>query len=401
MTSQAWQPMPAVDQALPSLTPLSEEVPRLRRWLHSIPLYRLQALHLSVILKRLRRESGQNVIVLALRLALAMLRSGANLALRAIRSLGSWAADQIVTFVLDTLDSLRTQPPSILRMEEGLDPQRPARSVAVMVQFSASGTVSEMVLRQIALYRELGFAVVLVSNSLSFPEASWHAVRQHAALVVHRRNRGLDFGAWKDVLPVALERWPEAEELLLVNDSVLGPIRPLAPVLGTMRASGPGFFGLLESIQGGPHLQSWFMLARGHAAIADAAAFVGRLKLSRSKGKIIQRGELRMARTMRRRGHHVAAVYGYRAMIDRAQSDVAMRDRLLRHPVNPAHHFWRTLVGTAGCPFIKTELIRRNPSRIEDVKEWPDVVPLDSPCSTDMMATHLVALDPDPACSAI
>ncbi|WP_368417178.1 class I SAM-dependent methyltransferase [Falsiroseomonas sp.] len=379
MTDHAWQPMPAVDQALPSLTLLSEEVPWPRHWLHIIRLHYLQAL----------------------RLALAMLRSGANRNIGAVRRLASWAGKRASTFFLDTLDSLRTQPPSIFRTEEGLDPQRFARSVAVMVQFSASGTVSAMVLRQIATYRELGFAVVLVSNSPSFPEASWHAVRQDAALVVHRRNRGLDFGAWKDVLPVALERWPEAEELLLVNDSVLGPIRPLAPVVGAMRASGPGFFGLLESIQGGPHLQSWFTLARGRAAIADAAAFIARLKLSRSKEKIIQRGELRMARTMRRHGHYVAAVYGYRAMIDRAQADLTMRDQLLHRPVNPAHHFWRTLVDAAGCPFIKTELVRRNPSRIEDVQKWPDVVPLDSPCPTDMIATHLVGLEPESACSAI
>lgn len=389
MTSQKSYPMPAMDHALPSLTPLSEEAPRLRRWLHSIPMHHLQALRPSVILKRMRGRSSQPVIVLALRMALALLRSGANLSLWAVRRLASWVADQTVTFLLDTLDNLRPQPPAILQMEEGLDPQRSARSVAVMVQFGVSGTVSEMVLRQIAAYRELGFAVVLVSNSPSLTDASWHAVRQDAALVVHRRNRGLDFGAWKDLLPVALERWPEAEELLLVNDSVLGPIRPLAPVVGAMRASGPGFFGLVESIQGGPHLQSWFMLACGRAAIADAAAFIGRMKLSRSKWKIIQRGELRMARTMRLRGHHVAAAYGYATIINRAESDPAMREWLLRYPVNPAHRFWRTLVDSAGCPFIKTELVRRNPGRIEDVQDWPDVVPPNSPCSIHVIADHL------------
>lgn len=97
---------------------------------------------------------------------------------------------------------------------------------------------------------------------------------------------------------------------------------------------------------------------------------------------------------MRRRGHYVAAVYGYRAIIDQAPVDPAMRQMLINHPVNPAHHFWRILASSAGCPFIKAELVRRNPGQIADVHEWPEVVPLDPPCPADVIAKHLVVLGP-------
>lgn len=320
-----------------------------------------------------------------------------------------WAWEQATSSLLDAVDRARPSPPAMLRVEDGCDPMPGARAVAVMVQYSPSGEVSEMVLRQVAAYRALGFAVVFVSNSPAFPEESWQAVRADAALVVHRRNRGLDFGAWRDLVPVALERWPGAEELLLVNDSVLGPIRPLGPVLDALRGEGPGFFGMLESIQGGPHLQSWFTLARGYAAVREAAAFLARFRPSRSKWKIVQRGELRMARAMRAAGHRVAAVHGYESLIDLALADPAeraylaravpfpiTRDALLRRPLNPAHHLWRVLAGPAGCPFIKTELVRRNPWSLPDVETWPRFLPAIAPSSRQVLASHLAFLEQRP-----
>jgi len=339
-------------------------------------------------------------------------RSG--IAARVLRRFGSLLYDNTVVSVLDRIDAWRGRPDPILRLEPGEDPAPDARAVALFVQFSPDGTITEMVRRQVEAYRGLGFAVVLVSNSPAFPEPAWQGARQVASLVVHRRNEGLDFGAWKDLVPVALARWPAAEELLLVNDSVLGPIRPLAPVVDGMRASGPGVFGLLESLQGGPHLQSWFTLVRGRAAVADLARFLARLRLSRSKWKIIQRGELRISRAMREAGHRVAAWHRYEELVRAALADPAERDYLMRavpawlagidparhlailmdRPLNPAHHLWRVLSGPAGCPFIKTELVRRNPGRLPEVEAWPALVPPDAPCPVPVLQAHLAAIGP-------
>lgn len=349
----------------------------------------------------------------ALQKASTLLRQPGIL-LRILRRIGAFAYDYTVVTLLDAVDRRRAAPPPILRMEPGEDPAPDARAVAVFVQFSPDGAISAMVRRQVETYRALGFAVVLVSNSPAFPEAAWQAARGVAALVVHRRNGGLDFGAWKDLVPMALARWPAAEELLLVNDSVLGPIRPLAPVVDAMRAEGPGVFGLLESLQGGPHLQSWFTLVRGRAAIADLARFLAALRLSRSKWKIIQRGELRLARTMRAAGHRVAATHRYEDLLRVALADPVESDYLARllpgwlagadaarrqailvqRPLNPAHHLWRVLSGPAGCPFIKTELVRRNPGRLPAVEAWPALVPADAPCPVPMLRAHLDALGP-------
>ena len=106
--------------------------------------------------------------------------------------------------------------------------------------------------------------------------------------------------------------------------------------------------------------------------------------MSHSKWLVVQRGELRLARWMRGRGHRAAALFGYRRLVaaaladreerarlaashpvlrDLEQLDPAAREaRLLGQPLNPAHHFWHALVRRLGFPFLKTELIRRNPA---------------------------------------
>jgi len=176
----------------------------------------------------------------------------------------------------------------------------------------------------------------------------------------------------------------------------------------------PAFYGLLESIQGGPHLQSWFTLAVGLAAVQDVAAFFGRLRLSRSKWKLVQRGELKLARAMRTAAHRVAAVFSYAALGDLALADPAEREYLARvvpawfgadegeaprrllmdRPLNPSLYFWRVLAGPAGCPFIKTELVRRNPGGFPDVARWPELVLSNSPAPLAMLRAHLAGLGP-------
>lgn len=373
---------PHLGMLAPSLVDLTFEKPGLARWRHGI----------------VGGRGPREILGKAWRLA----RQGSAM-----------VAEKARAFVPDQIDRLRGPSPALLRAESGDDPMPGARSVAIFVQFSPSGALSRMVQRQLEIYKELGFAVILVSNSPFFPEESWRTARRIAAFVVHRRNRHLDFGAWKDLAPLALERWPDMNELLLVNDSVLGPIRPLEPHLAAMRQAGAGFFGMLESLQGGAHLQSWFVLAAGKKPVADLLDFLDTLRLSRSKRTIIQRGEQRMARTMHQAGNRVAALFSYSRIVDHALEDEAaraylerlmprlfegrdtdtVRNILMVRPLNPAHHFWTVLLENSQFPFLKTELIRKNPGRLPEVAHWPNLLPPGGPASLEELRLHIAKLE--------
>ena len=316
----------------------------------------------------------------------------------------------------DLVNTLRHHQTNLLRVEPGVSPCDQADSVALYVHYAPGGHVSEMVRRQVSLLKEAGFAVVFITASTSIPEADWQGIRAVAALVVQRRNFGLDFGAWQDVVPEVRRRWPALKELMLANDSVLGPVHPLKPVIQAMRSGGNGLFGLTESLQGGPHLQSYMLLVRGSAAVSDVLRFLERLFITHSKWLLIQLSELRLARWMLRRGHRVAAVFGYERMIWAAVREPAERLRLeasharlrglaamsdeqahaelLNWPLNPTQHLWHVLVTQLQAPFVKTELVRRNPGRLPGVTAWPAVVPPDSPCPLPVLQAHLAAMGP-------
>jgi hypothetical protein len=344
--------------------------------------------------------------------------------LRFARRVAEVGAEVALARIRDARLATGPDPRRLLRVEEGEGAPAGGRaaSVALYVHFSASGAVSALVRRQLELWREAGFAVVFVTTAPSVPEEDWRAVRSRAALLVQRANLGRDFGAWCDLAPLVRERFAaSAEEVLLANDSVLGPIRPLGPVVAALRAGGEGVFGLTESLQGGAHLQSYCVLARGRAAVADLLGFLAGMRLSTSKWLVVQRGELSLARSMLARGHRVAALFGYGRLLDAVLADPeeraallalhprlaeqvaaipdpaqgeAMRRALLAAPLNPTHHLWRPLVRRLGFPFLKTELVRRNPGRLPGVARWPALVGEDAPVGRGMIESHLRALGP-------
>lgn len=327
------------------------------------------------------------------------------------------AAKEVATALpRDAKRAIAPTTKSRLHIEAGESIDAGATSVALYVHYSASGLISEMVRRQVAILRQAGFSVVFISMAAGIPASNWVDIQHLAALRVQRANFGLDFGAWRDLLPEVRRRWPDMTELLLANDSILGPIHSLESALLTMRSGGDGLFGLTESLQGGPHLQSYFLLARGKPVVKDVMHFVEHLYIGHSKWLLVRMAEVRLSRWMRRRGHRVAVLFGYDRAVRVAVADPEERGRLQsvykklgnlsrlsdaeavaalrRWPLNPTHHLWHVLATRFDFPFIKTELVQRNPAGLPGVKEWQAVVPAHAPCPLPVLLNHLETLRP-------
>ena len=285
---------------------------------------------------------------------------------------------EVATAIL--LDRLRPLQGGIRMVAAGHAPTQ-GESLAFYMHWSPTGGVSDMVLRQLAAWRACGFDVVFVTNAAPPPQ-DWDKAGQDTVLRVARDNVGRDFGAWRDALAIVLRDRPSPRELLLANDSVLGPIRPMAPVIAALRAGGDGLFGLTENRGGSPHLQSYALLARGGAAVKDVAAHLATCHPSRSKWRLVQKGEIGLTRHMLARGHRVAALFGYDRLTGALRPEdllplgprFAEPDAVDRYPLNPTHHLWRVLIERFGFPFLKTELVRRNPGRLPGVDAWPALV---------------------------
>lgn len=137
------------------------------------------------------------------------------------------------------LDLFSPERPEIFEIADGK--ATPSHSLALYLHWSPDGRISPMVRRQVRLWREAGFAPVFITNA-NPPAPDWDAIAADSVLRIRRANVGRDFGAWRDAAAVALQRFGTPRELLLTNDSVLGPFLPLPPPRGCMAGWWRRFF---------------------------------------------------------------------------------------------------------------------------------------------------------------
>ncbi|OYV29247.1 MAG: lipopolysaccharide biosynthesis protein [Acidocella sp. 20-61-6] len=250
--------------------------------------------------------------------------------------------------------------------------------------------------------KESGRDVVFVTNSGPLKPSAFAALQEICAAVIVRRNIGYDFGAWRDAMEYLGLPRAETQEVILANDSVFGPISPLNDMLQQLDYSKADVWGLTESWQLRYHLQSFF-LAFGPAALRAEAftKFWSSVRPVPVKSYIVHAYEVGVTQAMIKGGLRCAAVWRYDELMRTASiegleklaqaedSELGRNDPLhvtrklhvlrirdgaaRRVALNPAADLWRQLL-LAGFPFIKRELLRDNPTEVEDVGDWVGVV---------------------------
>lgn len=271
--------------------------------------------------------------------------------------------------------------------------------VAVFCHFDRAGAVRDHVLHYVRTLHGAGISVVFVTNSGKLTEAARAAIAPFCAMIMVRANSGYDFGAWREALErIALPR-ADTSMLLMINDSLYGPLRALDQTIAQIDFAKADVWGLTESYQNRYHLQSYF-LAFGPTVLADPSwsAFWSRVRPVPSKQWVIKRYEVGLTQEMIRAGFRCRAVWAYPALLrdidetwtkggDTQNADdedpmITVRRRharqvreaaARRQPVNPTSDLWRQLL-QAGFPFIKRELLRDNRGGVHDVTDWRDLL---------------------------
>jgi hypothetical protein len=268
--------------------------------------------------------------------------------------------------------------------------------VCVYVHFDANGIVHEHSRFYLQALVERGVSVVFVSNSGRLSDESLEHVRRVCARILLCRNRGYDFGGYRDaILNLGIEPG-KFTALMLANDSVYGPITPLSRLLDQLDSTAADVWGASDSWQHRYHLQTYFM-AFGPTAIAHPAfAEIWRnVRNVRSKDAAIHHYEIKLTRRLQAAGLRCKAVWDYYDLIDaaylltegrggdgKADPVVPALEQLAsrtlsaassRIALNPTSDLWLLLLWI-GCPFIKKELLRQNPGRVPGVFAWHRVI---------------------------
>jgi hypothetical protein len=269
----------------------------------------------------------------------------------------------------------------------------------VFVHWDGAGAVRDHVLRYVAALQEAGYSVAFVSNAGKLRPAALAALKPLCAAVLVRRNIGYDFGAMREGIHVLGLPRTNTEQLLLVNDSVYGPVTPMTDMLARINFDEADFWGATESWQGRYHLQSYF-LAFGPTAMGSKPwrDFWRSVRPVPSKTWVIFRYEIGITQRLLRGGLRCRAIWPYPELVKQVDPTLLsegaveglvstdpivnvrklharrIRDAAVaRKPLNPTSDLWRQLL-LAGYPFLKRELLRDNPTEVSDVADWRDVV---------------------------
>ncbi len=259
-------------------------------------------------------------------------------------------------------------------------------AVCLFAHYDPSGRIAPHVIRYLAHLAECGFLVHIACSGMSRLSPGDAAALRQAGAVPHLRpNGGLDFGAWQDLLRAGYAA--DAEEVLLANDSVFGPLADLRPRFASMRARGLDAWSMVASEQGVWHLQSWFVCLTGAALARPAVRRVLEQPFAAmTKPEIVLHGEFGLSAAFRAEGLACGAVFAERR-----------RNRLRwLWPTNPMHMDWASMIEREGVPFLKAELLRDNPMRIFWADRWPEVVRRASNYPIDLISRHLGSSTPRP-----
>lgn len=251
------------------------------------------------------------------------------------------------------------QAPALTRWRDMREPVWTSnRRVCVYVCFVRHDRVAPHAAHAMAALRQDGFYVIClaVRNDVDAPMID--PGPEVADALCARANAGWDFGAWAAMFRRYPQVW-DASGLLLMNDSVIGPLRAMDDIWHGIARSPASVFGLVESLDVQRHMQSFWMFYKAEALRnATLRAFWRTVRNLADKDDVIAAYEVNTIQLCEIAGLAHEAVFPFEADGQR--------------PANPSFWGWRRLAAR-GYPFIKTRLLTETPDDI-DLSDWVAVL---------------------------
>lgn len=231
------------------------------------------------------------------------------------------------------------------------------RRIALFVSYNKNPIIKPHVTYHLKHLKAQGFIciLILVTDDVDIVNVAMKTMFVDGFIV--RENIGHDFGAWADAFRSHTEIW-EASEILLINDSVFGPINNYGITMNSARKSHADFVSMTESYEINRHYQSYFMFMKFNMIKNNYVRdFWMNLENLNSRDEVIKRYEVNFLESVIRHGLKTEALFPF---------PVAQTPEYC----NPTHVFWEHLI-VAGFPYLKIDLLRDNPMNLASVDRWP------------------------------
>lgn len=138
------------------------------------------------------------------------------------------------------------------------------KRLAIFASYDAKGKIRDSVLYYLRGLRDVCQTIIFIAdNDAEVNEQT--KLSEFADFSFFARHGEYDFGSYKRGFQFADENGllVGVHELILCNDSCLGPIKPLTEIFSTLEDNHTiDFWGITENYEISPHLQSYFLVFR-------------------------------------------------------------------------------------------------------------------------------------------
>lgn len=275
----------------------------------------------------------------------------------------------------------RLASPSVSEPSE--QPVAAGRRLAVMAHYDPDGQLAPHAARTAAALATVADRVLLVSTA-GLTGAARELVPAGVELL-ERENSGYDFGSWKAGLTAAgvLDEWDADTEVVVCNDSCVGPLVPYEQLFDAMAGRDCDFWGITRTLRRGLHVQSFFVVFRPWVTGSQAfRRFWTEMEPLSDRRQVIARHEVGLSaalhaagfasdsyfredatdRALARRRHLWWAAQAA-AMRPRGSRAAALR-RMPREPWNPMAALADRALHGARLPVVKLDTLRYDPYRL-------------------------------------
>jgi lipopolysaccharide biosynthesis protein len=198
--------------------------------------------------------------------------------------------------------------------------------------------------------------IVFVSTAEELSSDEIASIEPYCKDIIVKKNIGYDFGAWKTGLDYLGESLEEYDSLILCNDSVYGPLFDLETIMTSMQPY--DFWSMTDNYEIEYHLQSYFVVYHKTAFTHSVfQTFWENFKIYEDKQTLIEHNEIAFSQDMMHTGLSYHSYY-------------SVKDK---NYVNVLQYHWDTLIQEHQFPFIKKELLKRNPLGLP-IDNWSTIV---------------------------
>jgi len=243
-------------------------------------------------------------------------------------------------------------------------------TLAIFSHFDAEDEIKEDILYYLQSLSNFT-DILFVSTAENLSEDTLKVIKPYCKDIIVKKNIGYDFGAWKTGLDYIGENINHYESLILCNDSVYGPFFDLENIFKKMGTY--NLWSMTDNYEIEYHLQSYFMVYTKNAFSHDTfKTFWGNFKIYEDKQTLIEHNEISFSQDMMNCGLKYNSYYSVQN----------------KNYVNVLQYHWDTLIQEYQFPFIKKELLKRNPLQLP-IDNWPKIIESDSNFDINIIQNQL------------